>query len=101
MEHFENFIRDVYEKMSHPNWGVFEKQKEHNNFTFQEICDDRFDGDLDEALVFFRYELNTWVWFSDFVNTCDIDIDDIQLYLENLSIPDLKDILGLTEYSLK
>jgi hypothetical protein len=103
MEYFDNFIRDTYQKMSYPYWGCFEEQMRMNKLTFQEICDEQFDGDLDEALdKFFRNHLETWYWFSDYFETCDVDIDDeFDIYLEKLSIEDLKDILGLTEHSLK
>lgn len=106
MEHFDNFIRDTYEKMSHPHWGVFEEQTRVNHLTFQEICIQQFEGDLDEALdKYFRNELETWYWFSDFfeINEDILNIDDEEFdtYLEKLSVEDLKDILGLNEYFLK
>ena len=105
MEHFDNFIRDTYEKMSYPYWGVFEEQTRINRLTFQEICQEQFEGDLDEALdKYFRNELETWYWFSDFFETTGDDFaldDDFDTYLENLSIDDLKDILGLSDHSLK
>ena len=107
MEHFDNFIRDTYEKMSHPYWGVFEEQTKINTLTFQEICNEQFEGNLDEALdKYFRNELGTWFWFSDFFETyeeyLDLVLDDeFDIYLEKLSIDDLKDILGLTEHFLK
>jgi len=104
MEHFDNFIRDTYEKMSHPFWGVFEEQTRINRLTFQEICNEQFEGELDEALdKYFRNELETWYWFSDFFETCEefVPDDDFDIYLEKLSIEDLKDILGLSDHSLK
>ena len=106
MEHFDNFIRDTYEKMSHPYWGVFEEQTRINRLTFQEICQEQFEGDLDEALdKYFRNELETWYWFSDFFETSEgilnMDDDEFDTYLEKLSVEDLKDILGLNEYFLK
>jgi len=104
MEHFDNFIRYTYEKMSHPYWGVFEEQTIINRLTFQEICNEQFEGNLDEALdKYFRNELETWYWVSDFFETyLDLRLDhDFDIYLEKLSIDDLKDILGLTEYFLK
>jgi hypothetical protein len=91
--------------MSHPHWGVFEEQTRVNRLTFQEICEEQFGGDLDEALdKYFRNELETWYWFSDFFETnedlLNID-DDFDNYLENLTVDDLKDILGLSEHFLK
>jgi hypothetical protein len=89
--------------MSYPYWGCFEEQMRMNKLTFQEICDEQFDGDLDEALdKFFRNHLETWYWFSDYFETLDLVFDyEFDIYLEKLSIEDLKDILGLTEHSLK
>jgi hypothetical protein len=90
--------------MSHPYWGVFEEQTIINRLTFQEICNEQFEGNLDEALdKYFRNELETWYWVSDFFETyLDLRLDhDFDIYLEKLSIDDLKDILGLTEYFLK
>ena len=102
MEHFDNFIRDTYEKMSHPFWGVFEEQTRINRLTFQEICNEQFEGDLDEALdKYFRNELETWYWFSDFFELNMVFDDEFDTYLEKLSIEDLKDILGLSEHYLK
>jgi hypothetical protein len=91
--------------MSHPYWGVFEEQTRINRLTFQEICNEQFEGDLDEALdKYFRNELETWYWFSDFFETGEDHLgfdDDFDTYLEKLSIEDLKDILGLSDHSLK
>ena len=105
MEYFDKFIRDTYEKMNYPYWGCFEEQMRMNKLTFQEICDEQFGGDLDEALdKYFRNELETWYWFSDFFETCEKNMnvdDEFDIYLEKLSIEDLKDILGLTEHFLK
>jgi hypothetical protein len=102
MEHFDEFIRNTYEKMSHPYWGVFEEQMRVNNLTFQEICEQQFEGDLSEALdKYFRNELETWYWFSDFFETIDNVDDEFDMYLENLTADDLKDILGLSEHYLK
>lgn len=105
MDYYDKFIRNTYEKMSHPHWGVFEEQTRVNRLTFQEICEEQFGGDLDEALdKYFRNELETWYWFSDFFETnedlLNID-DDFDNYLENLTVDDLKDILGLSEHFLK
>ena len=103
MEHFDNFIRNTYEKMSHSYWGCFEEQMRMNKLTFQEICNEQFGGDLDEALdKFFRNELETWYWFSDYFETLDLVLDyEFDIYLEKLYIEDLKDILGLSDHFLK
>jgi hypothetical protein len=105
MEHFDEFIKNSYEKMCHPHWGVFEEQTRINYLTFQEICVQQYEGDLDEALdKYFRNELETWYWFSDFFETCEENMnldDEFDIYLEKLSVEDLKDILGLTEHFLK
>ena len=105
MEHFDEFIKNSYEKMSHPHWGVFEEQTRINYLTFQEICQQQYEGDLDEALdKYFRNELETWYWFSDFFETCEENMnvdDEFDIYLEKLSVEDLKDILGLTQHFLK
>jgi hypothetical protein len=105
MEHFDEFIKNSYEKMSHPHWGVFEEQTRINYLTFQEICEQQYEGDLDEALdKYFRNELETWYWFSDFFETREENMivdDEFDIYLEKLSVEDLKDILGLTQHFLK
>jgi hypothetical protein len=105
MEHFDEFIKNSYEKMSHPHWGVFEEQTRINYLTFQEICEQQYEGDLDEALdKYFRNELETWYWFSDFFETHEENMivdDEFDIYLEKLSVEDLKDILGLTQHFLK
>jgi len=105
MEHFDEFIKNSYEKMSHPHWGVFEEQTRINYLTFQEICEQQYEGDLDEALdKYFRNELETWYWFSDFFETSEENMivdDEFDIYLEKLSVEDLKDILGLTQHFLK
>jgi hypothetical protein len=105
MEHFDEFIKNSYEKMSHPHWGVFEEQTRINYLTFQEICEQQYEGDLDEALdKYFRNELETWYWFSDFFETREENMivdDEFEIYLEKLSVEDLKDILGLTQHFLK
>ena len=103
-EIFDNFIRNVFEEMCHPNWGFIEEQSIINKKTFQEICREQYDNDLDEALdKFFRNELDMWFWFSEINETEDVDIDieyNFDNYINKLSIDDLKNILGLN-YSLK
>jgi hypothetical protein len=105
MDHYDEFIRNTYEKMSHPYWGVFEEQTRINRLTFQEICEEQFGGDLDEALdKYFRNELETWYWFSDFFEIYEENMnvdDEFDIYLDNLTVDDLKDILGLSEHFLK
>lgn len=105
MDHYDEFIRNTYEKMSHPHWGVFEEQTRVNRFTFQEICEEQFGGDLDEALdKYFRNQLETWYWFSDFFEIYEENMnvdDEFDIYLEKLTVDDLKDILGLSEHFLK
>jgi len=101
---FDNFIRDAFEQMKKPNWGFIEEQSITNKKTFQEICDEEYDGDLDDALdKFFRNELDMWFWFSE-INELECIFTDIELnfdnYLNQLSVEDLKNILGLN-YSLK
>jgi hypothetical protein len=101
---FDNFIRDAFEQMKTPNWGFIEEQTTINKKTFQEICDEEYDGDLDDALdKFFRNELDMWFWFSE-INELECIFNDIELnfdnYLNQLSVDDLKNILGLN-YSLK
>jgi hypothetical protein len=48
--------------------------------------------------------LETWYWFSDFFETREENMivdDEFDIYLEKLSVEDLKDILGLTQHFLK
>jgi hypothetical protein len=104
-EVFENFIRHAFEQMSHPNWGFIEEQTLINKKTFQEICEEEYGGDLDETLdKFFRNELDMWFWFSEIneIENMNMDFDyDFDNYLNQLSVDDLKDILGLSDHSLK
>jgi len=101
-EVFDNFIRYAFEEMSHPNWGFIEEQTTINKKTFQEVCREQYDDDLDEALdKFFRNELDMWYWFSEVNETENNDIEyEFDDYINKLSIDDLKNILGLN-YSLK
>ena len=100
---FDNFIRFAFEEMKKPNWGFMEEHCLRNQKTFQEICNEKYNGDLDEALdKFFRNELDMWFWFSEMNETgMDLDIEyNFDNYLNRLSIDDLKNILEL-DYCLK
>jgi hypothetical protein len=102
-EVFENFIRHAFEQMSCPNWGFIEEQTLINKKTFQEICEEEYGGDLDETLdKFFRNELDMWFWFSEISESENMDIDyEFDDYINQLSVDDLKYILGLSDHSLK
>ena len=96
-EVYDNFIRYAFEQMSHRNWGYVEEQHAINYKTFQEICEEQYEGDLDEALdKFFRNELDMWFWFSEVNESEEMDIEyNFDNYVNRLSIEDLKNILGL------
>jgi len=104
-EYFDNFIRQSFESMSEPNWGAFEEQQFVNKKTFQEICEEEYEGDLDEALdKFFRNELDMLFWLSEFyeLENNDVELDNnFEIYVNSLSVEDFKNILGLYEYYIK
>jgi hypothetical protein len=117
------FLIEVFQRMNNaPGWGY--KPNSYcsalnpimdDEYTFQEICENNFDGDLDECLdVFFKRTIITIMWFSDWIfekgyfDDFEDHLNDLAFvsytfdnYINQCSIDDLKEILGLNIHQLK
>jgi len=119
----QTFIIEKFRRMNEaPGWGY--KPNTYSStmnpimddeYTFQEICDRDFHGDLDDCLdVFFKRTIITIMWFSDWIfengyfDEFEDHLNDLAFvsytfnnYFNQCSIDDLKEILGLNIHLLK
>lgn len=110
----QKFIIEKFNRMNEaPHWGFkpnlyssLPNPLMNDNYTFQEICHNEYNGILDDCLdVFFRNTINEHpLWFSDWVfrNGYFLDLDDLDFiiktfykYFNECSVNELKDLLNL------
>jgi len=104
------FLVINFERMNQGSgWAYDCREYINDDYSFQEICDRDFDGDMDRCLdIFFRRTMLTQLWFSDwqFDNGhfagYQNPLDDLgyvteifNYYINECSIEELKEILGL------
>jgi len=106
----KTFLIETFHRMNEsPGWAFEVKEYINDDYTFQEICENEFDGDLDECLnVFFRKTMINFTWFSQwqveigFFENYSNPVKDLAFvcytfdkYMKECSVDDLKEILGL------
>ena len=104
------FLVEVFQRMNEaPGWAFELKEYINDDYTFQEICENVFDGDLDECLnIFFRKIMTNFTWFSqwqvekEYFQEYSSPIKDLSFvsytfnnYMKETSVEDLKEVLGL------
>ena len=94
------------------HWGYGCKHFMDDTKPFQEICDQKYNGDLDESLNdFFKNIMNNkdwctiWLYEMGFTMAFDNPLDDVKYvcdtlskYLNECSINDLREVLDLNDY---
>ena len=103
-------FKKMNEKASY--WG-FDCNHFHNDAkTFQDICDEYYNGDVDECVdKFFRNIMNdknwctTWLYEMGFTMAFENPIDDVKYicntlskYLNECSLNDLREVLDLNNF---